>query len=175
MDKLCLEINRLLWSAWQISYYFWHFCGTVNSKMIHSADIYWFTCCVQDATRNLFHGNGLCSCGMHLLVRKREIHKQADKKGSYKPCYKWNYKKLRKGWTREDCKARPLWRANIWAKTDRRESRSECTNVMWEQQQQNRMQTPTDVFQLYWAVSAEDWKVSGWPEAEPYHLRICSP
>lgn len=48
------------------------------------------TCCVQDAKQ------GTCSMGMdfvlggiYLLVRKREIHKQADKKGSYKPmCYK---------------------------------------------------------------------------------------
>lgn len=47
------------------------------------------TCCVQDAKQ------GTCSMGMDFVLVEftywlgREIHKQADKKGSYKPmCYK---------------------------------------------------------------------------------------
>ena len=165
MDKLCLEINRLLWSAWEINCYFWHFCGTVSSKMIHSAGIYWSPAVCKTLSKELVPREWTLFLWNLLTASEERNTKQADKKGNYRPmCYKWNYKKLRKRRTRGNCKARPLWRA-IWAKTDRMESRSRVSTCDVQTTAAEPWGRGPTMCSNHWTVLAEDWKVSGWPEA----------
>lgn len=132
--------------------------------------------CARHEARNLFHGNGLCSCGIYLLVRKREIHKQADKKVITNPCV---INETTRNWEKEEQEKTVRQGLSEELTFEPRQTGwrtgAECSRVMWRQQQQSRKAGGPRCAQ----TTGQCWLKTGkWvvdQRQEPYHLRVCSP
>lgn len=132
------------------------------------------TCCVQ-ATKQ-----GTCSMGMDFVLveftywlgREKYISRQT-KKVITNPCVINETTRNRKRRTRENCKARPLWRANIWAKTGGRAVSCVYTCDV------GTAVEPKAGRPLCVQITGQCWLKTGkWvvdQRQELYHLRICSP